>query len=248
MNATILSNAIPQRLTIIAILCLGSGVAVLGGVSPDELKQRILAQTQSIGPDDYAFTRTIRSDGVSNGKSEKKVMVEKFDPTKPAEARWTLVSVDGAAPSVDDLDRFRKDAPKRRMPGYYRLAGYFGSAATASTDSRGRTVFHFAALPKDTVKVMDSDVTQNATAEATLGEADGVQFVEQIHVSVRPMRIKLIAKLNSYEYTARFRMGPEGKPLLMEQNSEMSGSGMGQEGHGHTVVTYSDYRAITSHR
>jgi hypothetical protein len=238
----------PSRLTLIAMLGLALCVTILAQNNSDELKQRILAQTQSISPDDYAFTRTIRSDGVNNGKSEKKVMVEKFDPTKPAEARWTLVSVDGAAPSADDLDRFRKDAPKRRMPGYYRLAGYFGSAATASTDSRGRTVFHFAALPKDTVKVMDSDVSGNATAEATLGEANGVQFVEQIHVSVRPIRIKLIAKLNSYEYTARFRMGPDGKPLLMEQNSEMSGSGMGQEGHGHTVVTYSDYRAVTPHR
>jgi hypothetical protein len=134
------------------------------------------------------------------------------------------------------------------MPGYYRLAGYFGSAATASTDSRGRTVFHFSTLPKDTVKVMDSDVTQNATAEATLGEANGVPFVEQLHVSVRPMRLKLIAKLDRYEYTARFRVGPEGKPLLIEQISEMSGSGMGQEGQVHTVVTYSDYRAVNSHR
>jgi hypothetical protein len=230
------------------MLCLALSLTILAENKSDELKQRVLAQTQSIGPDDYAFTRTIRSDGISNGKAEKKVRVEKFDPAKPSEARWTLVSVDGAPPSADELDRFKKDAPKRRMPGYYRLAGYFGSAATASTDSRGRTVFHFSALPKDTVKVMDSDVTQNATAEATLGEAEGVPFVEQLHVSVRPMRLKLIAKLESYEYTARFRMGPEGKPLLMEQNSEMSGSGMGQEGHVHTVITYSDYRAITPHR
>jgi len=248
MNTTILTNVIPQKLTIVAILCLGSGAAVIGETSSDELKQRLLAQTQSIGADDYAFTRTIHSDGVSNGKPEKKVRVEKFDPTKPAEARWTLVSVDGAAPSADELNTFRKDAPKRRMPGYYRLAGYLGSAATASTDSRGRTVFHFTALPKDTVKVMDSDVSQNASAEASVSEANGVQFVEQLHVSVRPMRLKLIAKLDSSEYTARFRMGPEGKPLLMEQNSEMTGSGLGQEGHVHTVVTYSDYRAITPHR
>jgi hypothetical protein len=248
MIAHVIKKPVTQALTVAALVCLGG--ASLGGAAnnSDELKQRILAQTQSISPDEYAFTRTIHSDGVNNGKSEKKVMVEKFDPTKPIEARWTLVSIDGATPSADDLDHFRKDAPKRRMPGYYRLAGYFGSAATASTDSRGRTVFHFAALPKDTVKVMDSDVTQNATAEATLGEADGVQFVEQIHVSVRPMRIKLIAKLNSYEYTARFRMGFEGKPLLIEQNSEMSGSGMGQEGHGHTVVTYSDYRMVGNRR
>ena len=55
---------------------------------------------------------------------------------------------------------------------------------------------------------------------------------------------KLIAKLESYEYTAYFRMGPEGKPLLMEQTSEISGSGMGQEGGAHTAATYSDYRAM----
>jgi hypothetical protein len=236
------------RLTLIAMLCLALSITILAENNSDELKQRILAQTQSIGPDDYAFTRTIRSDGTSNGKTEKKVRVEKFDPTKPGEARWTLVSVDGAPPSADELDRFKKDAPKRRMPGYYRLARYFGAAATASTDSRGRTVFHFAALPKETVKVMDSDVSQNVSAEASVGEANGVPFVDQLHVSVRPMRLKLIAKLDSYEYTARFRMGPEGKPLLMEQNSEMAGSGLGQEGHVHTVVTYSDYRAVTPHR
>jgi len=230
------------------MLGLALTLTILAENNSDELKQRILAQTQSAGPDDYAFTRAIRSDGTSNGKAEKKVRIEKFDPAKPAEARWTLISVDGAAPSADELNAFRKDAPKRRMPGYYRLAGYFGSAATTSTDSRGRTVFHFAALPKDTVKVMDSDVSQNASAEASVGEANGVPFVEQLHVSVWPMRLKLIAKLESYEYTARFRMGLEGKPLLMEQNSEMSGSGMGQEGHVHTVVTYTDYRAVTPHR
>src|SRR5882757_1959434 len=172
----------PCRLTLIAMLCLALSITILAENKSDELKQRILAQTQSTGPDDYAFTRTIRSDGTSNGKAEKKVRVEKFDPTKPAEARWTLVSVDGAPPSADELNTFRKDAPKRRMPGYYRLAGYFGSAATASTDSRGRTVFHFAALPKDTVKVMDSDVSQNASAEASVSEANGVPFVEQLHV------------------------------------------------------------------
>lgn len=124
------------------------------------------------------------------------------------------------------------------------IVAHFGAPATASTDSRGRTVFHFAALPKDTAKVMDTDVSHNATADASVSETNGVPFVEQIHLTVKPMRLKLIAKLNSYEYTARYRIGPDGKPLLMEQTSEMSGSGMGQTGGAHTVVTYSDYRAV----
>jgi hypothetical protein len=248
MNVVALTSGINQKLTIMAVVCLGAAATALAQHNQDELKQRILAQAQSIGADDYAFTRTIKSEGTSNGKSEQHVNIDKFDPTKSGDARWTLVSRDGAPPSADALSQYKKDAPKRRIPGYYRLAGYFASAATASTDSRGRTVFHFTTLPKDIVKVMDSDVSQNATADASVGEADGAPFVEQLHVTVRPTRIKLIAKLESYEFTAHYRIGPNGKPLLTEQTTDMAGSGMGQEGKVHTVVTYYDYRAVGNKR
>jgi hypothetical protein len=236
----------PSTFTILASLVLSS--ATFAQNKPDELKQRILAQARSIGPDDFAFTRTIKSESTSNGKTEQHVAIDKFDPTKPGDARWTLVTRDGAPPSADALSQYKKDAPKRRVPGYYRLADYFASPATASSDSRGRTVFHFSALPKDIVKVMDSDVSQNATADASVSEADGTPFVEQLHVTIRPMRLKIIARLESYEFTARYRLGPEGKPLLMEQTTDLSGSGMGQEGKVHTVVTYSDYRTVGNRR
>ena len=96
-----------------------------GQNKPDDLKQRILAQAQSISPDDYAFTRTIRTDQTSNGKRRRRLRSKKFDPTKPAEARWTLTSVEGAPPSADVLKTFRKDAVTRNVPGYHRLAKYF---------------------------------------------------------------------------------------------------------------------------
>jgi hypothetical protein len=244
MDTRVLINAVNPRIALIAALCLGSVSAEPAQQNPDELKQRILAQAQSIGPDDYAFTRTIRSEGTTNGKNEQHVNVEKFDPTKPADARWTLVSVDGAPPTADALKTFQANAGKRRVPGYYRLANYFGTPATASTDPRGRTVFHFFTLPKDTVKFMDSDLSHNATADASAREANGVTFVEQVRINIRPMRVKLLMKLEKYEFIARYRIGPEGKPLLVDQTTDMSGSGMGQEGRGHTVVTYSDYRAV----
>src|SRR5256885_12571772 len=65
---------------------------------PNEVKQRILTQAQSLGPDDYAFTRTVRGDQTSNGQTEHHVNVQKHDPTKQGDARWTLASVDGAPP------------------------------------------------------------------------------------------------------------------------------------------------------
>jgi hypothetical protein len=207
-----------------------------------ELKQRILAQAQSVGPDDYAFTRTSRTEQTSHGKTETRTVVDNYDPSKSGDARWTLVSVDGATPTADVLSQYKKESPKRRVPGYYRVARYFAGTATTSTDSRGRTVFHFGTLPKDTALVMDSDVSSNTSADVTVSEANGTAFAEQVHLTVKPMRLKLIMKLEHYESTARFKMGPEGKPLLIENIADMAGSGMGQEGKAHTVITYSDYR------
>jgi len=89
---------------------------------PNDLKARILAQAQSMGADDYAFTRTVRAEPTAGGKTEITITVDRYDPTKNGDARWTLVSVNGAPPSGDALSKYQKESPKRRVPGYHRLA------------------------------------------------------------------------------------------------------------------------------
>jgi len=231
-----------RPLTLIAMLHLGSGA--LAQQDPDDLKLRILSQAKSVGADDYAFTRTVRSEPVANGRRETTIAVDKYDPTKRGEARWTLVSVDGAPPSAEALRKYRKETPRRRVPGYHRLANYFGGQVTSATDSGGRTVFRFSSLPKESVVVFNADLSHNTTAEAAVGEANGVPFVEQVRLSIKPTRILLVMKLQHYESTSRFRMGPDGKPVLVEQVADMTGYGLGQEGRLHQVITYSDYRAV----
>ena len=79
MNTQVLINAISPRTALIAALGLGSVSAELVQQNnSDELKQRILAQAKSVSPDDYAFTRTVRIEQTSGGKTEKKVSVERF--------------------------------------------------------------------------------------------------------------------------------------------------------------------------
>ena len=84
----------------------------------------------------------------------------------------------------------------------------------------------------------------NASAEVTVGDANGTPFAEQVRVTVKPMRIKLIMKLDRFDSTNRYRMGPDGKPILVEATQELAGSGMGQEGKMQTATTYTDYRAV----
>jgi len=235
---------ITRPLTLLAVLTLSSGPTALAELDKTELKQRVFAQAKSVGADDYAFTRTIRSEPVANGRRETTITVDKYDPTKHGEARWTLVSVDGAPPSAEALRKYRKESRKRRVPGYHRLANYFAGQVTSATDSNGRTLFRFASLPKESVLVFNADLSHNTTAEAAVGEANGVPFVEQVKLSIKPTRILLVMKLEQYESTSKFRMGPDGKPLLVEQVADMAGYGLGQEGRLHQVITYSDYRAV----
>lgn len=241
---TLIINPVTRAAIAGLVVWLASHCLALAQSKPDDLKQRILAQAQRVGPDDYAFTRTVKSEQVSNGKTEQHIAVEKYDPTKSGDARWLLVSMDGAAPSADALAKYRKESAKRKVTGYFRLAKYMGTAGTPSTDAKGRTVFHFNSLPKDTAIVFDSDVSSNTSADVTVTETGGTTFAEQVHLSVKPMRIKLLMKLEHYESTQRYRLGPDGTPLLFEHTADMAGSGLGQEGKVHQVITYSDYRSV----
>ena len=232
----------PKTSTTIALLCLGSVVTALAQQNDDELKQRVLSQAQSVSADDYAFTRTIQSEATFLGKTAKVVSIEKFDPTKPAHARWTLVSVDGAPPSAAELRKYRKEAAKRRVvPGYHRIANYFGAPATVSSDAVGKRVLRFATLPKGSVSIKETDLSHLATAEASVTEEDGEPFVEQVRFTLKTRRAMLIDR---YETTFRYRIGPGGKPFLAATTSDLFGSGLGLGAAMHSAITYSDYQAV----
>ncbi len=76
---------ITHRLTIIPVLGLRS--VALAQPSQADLKQRVLTQPQSVGPDEYAFTQTIKSEQTSKGQTKQHVNSDKFDPTKSGDAQ-----------------------------------------------------------------------------------------------------------------------------------------------------------------
>ena len=233
----------PKTLMTIA-LCLGSAATALPQQNNDELKQHVVGHAQALNPETYAFTRTTRSEAKWNSKSVKNTTVENFDPTKPANARWTLVSINGAPPTAAAVRKYRKRAANRRVvPGYHRLANYFGAPAVASTDAEGRTVFRFDDLPKGSVSILEKDLSGMARAEATVRNADGAPFVEQVRVTIPPRRT-LAFKIDGYESTFHYSIGPGGKPFLTTTTSDMSGSGLGLHGTLHTATTYSDYQVV----
>lgn len=228
-----------------ALLSLASAAPSFAEQNNEELKQHVLAQAQTLSPDDYAFTRTIHSEARWNSKTFKSVTIEKFDPTKPADARWTLVSVNGAPPSAAALKKYRKESAKRRVvPGYHRIANYFGAPASVASDADGKTVFRFGTVPSGSVSIKGTDLSRLASAEASVTEANGAPLVEQVRFTLKPRWPQFPVKIDRYETTFRYQVGPDGKPFLAASTSDLSGSGLGLKGTMHTAASYTDYQPV----
>ena len=227
-------------------LCLLLGVGLVSSLAlaqtPDALKERIVAHARTVGPDDYSFTRTARTEQTEGEKKEARTTVEKYDPRKSADEKWTLVTIDGRAPTADELKAHRKEAPKRRVSHYGRVATYFGAQSTATVGPNGRTVFQFAQLPKESVIVNTSDLSSSSIAEATVDTSGAVPFVEQARFTLtKPARLMVVAKVDKFEATTRYKLMPDGRPVPTEQVSDMTGSMMGKAGRIRTTLTYSDH-------
>ena len=210
----------------------------------DALKERIIAHARTVTAEDYAYTRTVRTEAIEGEKKEVSVIVDRWDPAKPLDQRWTFVSIDGKPPDADQLKMFRKALRTRRQAYYGRVAGYFAKPATSSVDARGRTIFRFASLPKETVMVSDADISANATGEVVVDTTGATPFIEEVRfTSTKPTRVKLIAKIERFETMTRYRLMPDGKPVPIELISEMDGSMLGKQGRIHTRIAYTDHRA-----
>lgn len=233
-------------LALFASLPLAASLAAEANLpGADALKERIIAHARTVAPEDYAYMRTIRTESTEGDKKEERVVVDRWDPAKPQDQRWTLVSINGQPPSDEQLKNYRKETPKRRAVHYGRVAEYFGKPATSATDARGRPVFRLASLPKETVVASGSDISANATGELAVDTSGPTPFVEEVRfASTKPARAKLIAVIERFEAVNRYRMMPNGKPAPIESSSEMNGSMMGKQGLIRTKVSYSDVRAV----
>jgi hypothetical protein len=238
MNSRFISLALFVSLPLAASLAAEAN-------NPDALKERIIAHARTVTPEDYAYTRTIRSESTEGNKKEERVVVDRWDPAKPQDQRWTLVSINGQPPNADQLKNYAKETPKRRTVYYGRIAEYFGKPATSATDAKGQTVFRLASLPKETVVASGTDISGNATGELVVETSGGTPFIEEVRfASTKSTRVKLVALIERFEAVNRYKMMPNGRPAPVESSSEMNGSMMGKQGIIRTKVTYSDHRAV----
>ncbi|PTS87234.1 hypothetical protein DBR17_06365, partial [Sphingomonas sp. HMWF008] len=175
------------------------GVAAIGLSVPvsaaqaDALQAKIVATARATPTARYAFRRTLT---VERSGAAAKTYVEQFDPRRAAADRWTLVSVDGRAPSAKDIASSRK-TKRGPTPSYAQVADWFGAAATRS-EVKGGVLYRFARLPKGMLKIGSHDASADTQAEALVNTSGAVPFVEHVRmVSNKSFSVMLVASLKS---------------------------------------------------
>lgn len=223
---------------------VGIAAAACGGAQAayaDALQDQVLATVRATRSDLHAFRRTI---AIERTGAARQVIVEQFDPRAPAAQAWSLVAVDGRAPSAKDLQGWHK-AKRGPVPSYAELARWFGAPATRSDTAPGYVTYHFASLPAGALKIGSHDASADTRAEALVNMRGKTPFVEQVRlVTNKGFRVMLVASMQSMAISGHYRLLPDGFPVPAESDSRMAGSLLGKAGEMKVQVSYSDFQKV----
>jgi hypothetical protein len=207
----------------------------------DDLQNQVVAVAAATRANMYSFRRTVT---INSNLAKPKVYIEQFDPRQPAGNQWTLISVDGHAPSAREADNARNSA-RDPFPPYVAVAKWFGGPATRSETAPNYATYQFASLLPGTLKFGSHDASPDTQAEAVVNRAGSAPFIEQVHMtSTKGFNTMMVASLKSLTFTMRYRQMPDGSVVPVDALSDITGSAMGKSGQMHTTATFSDFQAV----
>ena len=224
----------------IGIVALVAGtIAAPAAAMADPLQDQVLAAMRATRTADIAFTITSR---VEQTGSAAKTIVARCDPRNAANGGWTLVSIDNRAPTAKE----RKDAAKNRgpVPGYARLAAWFGGPATRIAATAGSVTYRFDRLPIGTVKLGSHDASADTIAEATLDTAHAPYVSRVRFVSTASFRIMLVAKVERFVIETGYAPLTDGRVFPSEGITSFGGSLMGKAATIATRTRFSDVHSV----
>lgn len=205
--------------------------------APDPVLEQVLAGARAVPVASTSFERTQRSISTEGGGApETRTRVDRWNGKQ-----LTLVSINGKPPTPKEVEEYRKASAGRPVPGYYRIASFFGTGARRVPDAKGRVIYRVDKLPKGSINI-GRDISANLTAEAIVDTSGPKPFVSRMRIMLpKPLSFFMVAKLDRFEADSDYRLGPDGRPVLVHQQQILSGAQMGTSG---TTSTESHYQPL----
>jgi hypothetical protein len=200
----------------------------------EPLREAIIDEARACDPAGIAFERTTTAIRRGPGMNNKTVTVERWDGQ-----RWSLISVNGKAPTASQFKTFRKATAITPVPGYYRMAALLSAASDVTVDGEGRKILKIPVLPAGSVHTDKADISGHLSGEAVITTTDGKPWVARLKVRAREdFKLNMMIKVTNFEQVSDYRMGPDGKPRLASQSADSKGQMMGFVGGETNEVTY----------
>ena len=216
-------------------------VSLAGPALADPLQDQVLAAMRRVDTADVAFTSTT---AIERTGAKAQEIVTRYDPRAAAGKRWTVVRIDGRAPTAKEATQVLKAANGSPIPTYARLARWFGGAATRVAQTPGSVTYRFARLPAGVLKIGKHDASADTVADAVVNTAGRAPFVERVRLtSSSAFRMMLVAKVERYAFTSSYAPLPDGRPFPSGSDGDMAGSLMGKAGVLKTRTRFGDARA-----
>lgn len=217
-------------------IALAASMVAAAPAGADALQDQLVQRMRATDTGNVAFTQTIHADQ-PGGKAHD--VVVRYNPQAPVAARWTVVSVDGRAPTDKERAQALKGARSGPLPSYRRLAEWFGAPATRAAGPGGSVAYRFAALPKGTVMIGSHDASADTSAEAVVSGSGAQAFVERVRFTLRQgFRIMLVAKVDAYGFTSTYAPLADGRVFPASVDGDISGSMLGKNGTIRTRIRF----------
>ena len=211
---------------------LASGA--MAGMSADPVRDRIIADAKAQSPATLSFERTNHVIEVGGGTRSEVLRIDRWDGS-----HWTLVSLNGKAPSSGAIRELAKNSLNRPVPGYHSLAGLLATATESSVDAQGRTVIKIPQLPAKTIVNDGTDISLHLKAEAVIAISNGQPWVQQLRLTARePFKMSLALKVLTFDQVSDYRLDAGGKPRLASQSADSQGTWFGISGGQKSETTY----------
>lgn len=220
----------------LVLAALAAGLTAPALAAADPLLDRLRADAAAADPADVAFESVVTATGPR--KDESRVTVERWDGRV-----WTLVSINGKAPSTAEADKFRRQkADERNIPGYGRLATYLSGTVEKRTDAAGNTVYFIPELPKGSF-ILWGDNSRHFSGEALVAQSPAGPYIKRFRAWVRePFRMRVVIKVERFDLVNDYAVD-DGRRVLVRQQSDSNGALLGQTGTMRIDSQFSAYRA-----
>jgi hypothetical protein len=146
------------------------------------------------------------------------VRVDRFDPRAPAGRQWSLLSVNGRAPTRQEQADHRKLVSSLPVPGFYRLSAILAGEPERSVDAKGRILYRWNSLPPKSMPTPGPDISTRMAAEAIVEKSGNKPIVRSVRLfAPRPFPVMAVAKVNAFDLQNYYSEGEGGTPVLIAQ-------------------------------